>query len=239
MIGAYYETQPLDPIKGLADVSTQASHAHEAIRPLLKGTIGSFAPWGEQTTTGWEDYSAPAHNYTLFPMNAATLRQAESAASGNPVGMIGVLYRSPAPLEAVDDVMSQGPYEVIRGEAIYRLDDRQPLPTPQFLYLGKLMDEGEHDGRGSYEALEVAVKDTGGELVFVEPTDRTGIERPLPTAPLSVVVPMTQGEREMVAQNAAVTSPVPPSVTGGLTSLVAGVVGLAGGAFAGYHLFKQ
>lgn len=243
MIGAYYKAQALDPIKGLGAVSAQASEAHEAMRSLVMGPIGRFAPWGEQTVEGWKEIS-PSFNYSLFPINAQTLAQAEQMAVGNPVGLIGVLFRMPVPLQDVDAVVQQGPYQVVKGEAVYRLEDTQPTPTPEFLYFAQLMDDGEREGNETYTKLEQAVAASGGTLVFVVPEARSGLERPAPAVPLETAVGAKLGVPETQAVIAPQSAPAPePTAThSGLTDLqiyVLGGVGLLTGAFVGFQLLRK
>lgn len=252
MIGSYYEAHALDPIKSLGNVSPQASLAHEAIRNLLMGPVGQFAPWGEQTVSGWRPIAQPPYNYSIFPINAQTLTQAERQASGNPVGVIGALFSVPVPLRDVDAMFSEGPYEAFRGEAIYRLDDTKPVPTPQFLYFGKLMNEGAHDGTGSYRALDQSVTESGGTLVFVLPTDRVGTERGAPRVPLETAIaaelaaPNGPASLPQVPTNAAADPTVIPdgsaaptdATKGDAYHFVVGSVGLVGGVFLGYYLAR-
>lgn len=240
MIGSYYQSFPQDAVRGLANVSTQASLAHEALQSLLMGTLGRYVPWAEQTVSGWKDILVPNQNYDLFPINAESLQRAEDMAQGNPVGMIGILFREPVPMRVVDDLFATGPYQAMRGEAVYRVDDDKETPTPQFLYFGALMDEGTHDGYGSYEALEQTVEAAGGKLVFVMPSDRGGEERSHPTLPASTVIVASQAPNPG-ASNPAVEpeDPAASSSTHGPGYYVGAVVSLLGGAFVGYHVFRK
>ena len=231
MIGSYYEPFPLDPIKGLANVSSQASLAHEALQSLLMGTLGRFVPWAEQTVSGWQEITSPGQNYDVFPLNAETLKRAEDLAAGSAVGMIGALFRAPVPLRVVDELFAKGPYHVVKGEAIYRVDDEKPTPTPQFLYFGVLSDEGTHDGYGTYDALEQAVTAAGGELVFVLPSERTGEERAAPVAPASTAIVAE------LTPEAPPPESLPLHHTAGY--YLGAVASLLGGAFVGYHVFKK
>lgn len=261
MLGSYYEAHTLDPIKALGAVSDQASLAHEAIREFLMGPIGRFAPWATQTLNGWQVIVYPEYNYSIFPINSNTLRAAEDAAMGNPVGMIGILFRQPMPMNAVDELFAAGPYEAARGEVVYRLDDMKEVPTAQFLYLGKLGDEGKHDGYGTYEAMEAAVMKAGGTLVFAMPTERTGAERAVADGTLESAVAATMGQEvpvsptdpgtapiapESPAQYAPELAPEPPDTYlapqtsgGGAAGLVVGFMGLAVGGLVGYYAVRK
>lgn len=249
MIGAYYEAQLVDPIKALGSVSPQASTAHEAMMSLVMGPVGRFAPWGEQTTAGWKEIESPSYNYTLFPINAQTLAQAEQMAVGNPVGLIGVLLRVPMPMSDVDAVVQQGPYKVLRGEAVYRLDDKQPTPTPEYLYFAQLMDDGEREGNETYGALEQAVASIGGTLVFVLPEGRSGQERAAPEMPLEAAVAAKLGvpEAQAALEPSPTLAPLEPSApsqqsSAGLTDMqlyVLGAVGLLTGAFVGFQVLRR
>lgn len=194
MFGSYYEAQRFDPISAFGAVSGQASLAHEAIVEFLAGPIGRFAPWGEQTLNGWQEIVKPEYNYSIFPINAETLRRTEQRAFGNPVGVIGIMFRYPVPLSEVDKLFTEGPYEGFAGYAVYRLDDQKRMPTAEFLYLGKLADEGKTDGSSSYEAMDRAVKRAGGVLVYALPEGRTGAEREVPEGTLQTAVAATMGE---------------------------------------------
>lgn len=241
MIGAYYEAQPLDPIGALGEVSSQASLAHEAIRPLLMGTLGQFAPWAEQTTEAFQKLD-PEVNYNLFPINAATLTEAERRALGSPVGMVGMIFRAPMPLDSADALLSQGPYDLARAEVLYRLDDEKPTPTPFFFYIGTLMDEGDHDGQGTYQKLEGAVRERGGTLVFIVPTARTGDERAAPDAAASIASPLQPGQEfdpTVSAESIAPQASASPAASGTVRQTLVGALGLVGGVFVGYKIFRR
>lgn len=180
-LGAYYQAQLLDPIGALGQVSAQASLAHEALRSKLMSPSGDYAVWATQEMTGWTP-RAPDYNYRAYPVNAAMLREAERDAMGSPVGLVAAIFSSPMPLEVADALFAEGPYTLSHAEVVYRLDDRESVPTPWFLYWGSLSDEGKTDGYGSYEALEQAIARADGSFVFVVPSSRTGQERPHPTA---------------------------------------------------------
>lgn len=268
MLGAYYEAHTLDPIGALGNVSGQASLAHEAIREFLAGPIGRFAPWAEQTVDGYNEVVTPEYNYSIFPIGANTLRAAEQKAVGNPVGVVGILFRAPAPLEEVDKLFGAGPYELFQGEVVYRVDDDKAVPTPQFLYLGKLYDEGTHDGLGTYEAMDAAIKAAGGRLVFALPYSPSGMETsppagtvysainatmtddvpagPIVTTPEEYVVP---AEVEQFAPGEPVPGeplpePLPasasaPARSSSLYAGVVGFIGLVGGAALGYYAVRR
>lgn len=242
MIGSYYESRPVDPLRGLGNVSSQASLAHEAVSTLLMGTLGRFAPWGEQTVGGWQDYRTVTQNYDIYPMNAQTLEKAEALAFGNPVGLVGALLSTPVPLKVIDQAFTQGPYQVVRGEAIYRIDDMGEPPRAAFLYLGTLMDEGTHDGRGSYQAMEQALANLGARLVYVEPGARSGTERPLPTTPLEVAVPLELGEPVVTTTALPAAEPSEASSSEQKSNrgaeLAVGAIGIALGAMLGYKVFQ-
>lgn len=250
MLGAYYESHPVDPISALGNVSAQASLAHEAIREFLRGPIGRFAPWGEQTVNGWNEIVKPEYNYSIFPISAATLRAAEQKAVGNPVGVVGILFRQPVPLDEVEKLFGAGPYEVFQGEVVYRVDDDKAIPTAEFLYLGKLYDEGKHDGLGTYEAMEAAVTAAGGKLVFALPYAPTGMELEAPAGTLESAIAMTMGipappaevvvpaEIETFAPAPAADQAAPASSSGSLYTGVVGFIGLVGGAVVGYYAMR-
>lgn len=193
MIGSYYQAQRFDPIGVLGNVSAQASLAHEAIVQYLAGPIGRFAPWGEQTVNGWQEIMPPEYNYSIFPIGAQTLSRAEQSAFGNPVGIVGIMFREPRPLKYVDELFTEGPYEAFAGYVVFRLDDKKRLPTAEFLYLGKLADEGSHDGMGSYGKMERAVKAAGGVLVYALPEGRSGSERTVPPGAIESAVAASMG----------------------------------------------
>jgi hypothetical protein len=211
-LGAYYQTQLLDPIKGLGAVSAQASLAHESLRPLLMGPSGNYAAWAAQDATGWTSIT-PKYNYRAYPINAKTLRQAEAESLGNQVGLVAAVFSRPITLNEAELLFATGPYSFSHAEAVYRLDDREAIPRPYYLYWATLADEGENDRYGSYEQLEDAIVSSQGEFVFVMPDERTGKERPHPTVDVNSVLPGLAPSAPSAPTTVPTTAPVQPAAT--------------------------
>lgn len=169
-LGAYYAAHLLDPISGLGVVSSQASLAHEAIRPMLRGPSGNYRAWGVQEPTGFRPSDVDVV-YRTFPVNASTLAAAEREAMGNPVGLVAAVYPSALTLGQAAALFAEGPYEFSHAEVVYRVEDTSGTPRPWFLYWGALADEGTRDASTSYDALESAIAISGGEFVFVLPAE--------------------------------------------------------------------
>lgn len=241
-LGAYYPTQLLDPIQGLGEVSSQASLAHETIRRYLKGPSGNYAPWATQGPTSWTPILEPEFNYRAFPINASTLRRVEAESFSNPVGLVAAVYAQPLSLHQAEMLYSSGPYVLSHGEAIYRLDDGSEPPRPWFVYWGALANEGDKDIYGSYEDLERAIVQSGGEFVFILPDERTGNERPHPTVDVTTYLPALtsqQVEEQPVPSPVVQPSPAPVQQASSAPSMwVLGGVGIFA-AYLGYSLVRR
>jgi hypothetical protein len=149
--------------------------ATETLLGLLRGRrpgfpheappVGVFVPWAKKTgDIDWEDIRKPDHELIVYPLADAELRETANASGGHPVGWVGVLARSMALPAVVDTAFDGSAYELEAVDAVYLASDPKEVPSPFYLYLGKLRE----DERVRVSTSAVAER-LGGRLVFPLP----------------------------------------------------------------------
>ena len=229
MIGAYYQTQLLEPINGLGQ-SDQTKLADEAMAELLDTEPVIYTPWGIQKTDTSFEPAKRDRNYAGFGVSAEQLAAAEKAAFDNPVAFVVVLTPTPLFLAEAEQLFQGTPYELVQGEAVYRQSDPDPVPRAAFFYWGALSDQSHR--QGNYQVLAEHAAKVGGALLFVVEMPRTGTERAHPALSVNQALPVQEAEiitATTPATTADVTRPVASKRPTWILYGTAGVLGFAAG----------
>jgi hypothetical protein len=204
MIGTMYQQyDPRVAIEGFGDDAepTKLGLAEQSFLELIRikriPPLGVFTPWGVQTgSIDWETVAEPDYNVVVYPVTDSLIRVAERDAFGHELGFVAVLTPRPVTRDVAEKAFIGTPFELLSAEAIYRLDDAQPVPQLYYLYYGKRRDDFT-DSSGGRGTLEPVAQRLGGQLVFPVQRARSGKERSHPSTAVTAamaVQSMASGE---------------------------------------------
>lgn len=238
VLGAYYGAHDNEPIAGLgASDQFAVQTLQELVQGLIPGVpalspLGVFAPWAKQDgAIDWVS-APPDHNQLIYPLTDQHVAAVKAATFGHELPMLAVLTANPMTLAKAEAAFDNTAYRFSGVEAIYSLDDKKPVPTIYFLYLGEVRDPG--DPGGGKSAVSTAAQLLGGKLVSALPIPRTGTERSHPAVSFNLALSAQVSPASPLPANV-----VPAAPTGRAPSkwwILPVVGGLA--AAGGYYWWK-
>src|SRR5260221_9345263 len=171
---------PAPPGTSLGQMAAQGLFA-EISDALHLTPLGIFTPWASRTgDLDWEEIPHPDTNVMAWALTDDQIAAAQQVTFGAPIPFVAVLSKRAMTATAVASMWEGTAYSPYETQAVYRQDDREPVPTIYYLHWGERIDMAALPKR--VLAIGPRAADMGGALVFAAQIPSQGsTTRPAPS----------------------------------------------------------
>ncbi len=131
---------PAPPGTSLGQMAAQGLFA-EISDALHLTPLGIFTPWASRTgDLDWEEIPHPDTNVMAWALTDDQIAAAQQVTFGAPIPFVAVLSKRAMTSTAVASMWEGTAYSPYETQAVYRQDDREPVPTIYYLHWGERID---------------------------------------------------------------------------------------------------
>lgn len=248
--GTHVKFDALGAPPGTSMPSSVAELLRGLAEQLVLPSVGISTPWATRTSDlDWQEIRNPDTNVQTYILQDVDLARAQQAMFGQPVPFVVIKTLDPVPQAALEAAAQGSAYEFYETQAVYRQDDKNPIPRIEFFNWmrrvpldeegGKPMGQVASELNGDLQfGLQVPVESTTSReaptISFQEAYDAQFLPAPpggdpvppVPEAPVPVPdpeAPAPEPEKQVPVPRAAAQPSWAPLLVAG-TIAVAGVV---------------